>query len=460
MERGKGTAWLASGGSFPSYQRRVMKERICVVGAGRSGAVAAACLAELGHRVCAVDLDVASVAQLREGRAPFSEPGLDELIERNLRAGRLSFATALSEGVPAAHFVLLSVGTPAQGNGEADLSALHAAVRELAPLLAEKALVVTRSTVPVGTNASLADDIRAQNPQAAFDVVANPEFLREGHAVEDFLRPERIVIGARSAEAAQAVARLYDGIDGPVVITDLETAEMIKYAANAYLAASISFINEIANICERVGADVSQVARALALDRRIGEHAYLKAGIGFGGSCLPKDLRALIATAERHQYQPAMLRAIAQVNELQPRRLLARVREVLGELAGLRIAVLGISFKGDTFDPRSSPALALIQLLAQEGARLRTFDPLADETVKDAVGSLAELLPDAYRAAEGCRAVIVATDHSQFRELDLERLGQGMAARVLIDGRNLYDPDVVARAGFSYVGIGRPWRAD
>ncbi len=430
-----------------------------MVGAGRSGAVTAACLAELGHRVCAVDVDAALVDQLREGRAPFYEPGLDDLIERNLRDGRLSFNTALSDGIPAADVVLLSVGTPSRSDGEADLSAIHAAIRELAPLLAENALVVTRSTVPVGTNASLAEKIRAENPNATFDVVANPEFLREGHAVEDFMQPERIVIGARTERAAQAAAGLYDGIDRPILFVDLETAEMIKYAANTYLAASVSFINEIANICERVGADVSQVARALALDRRIGEHAYLTPGIGFGGSCLPKDLQALLCTAERHGYAPTMLRAIAEVNELQPKQVVGHLTEFFEELAGLTVAVLGISFKADTFDVRSSPALAVIRLLAEEGVRIRAFDPLADETVHAQLALPAELCPDAYSAAEGCDALIVATDHSQFKELDLKRIGRSMKSRVLIDGRNLYQPDDVARAGFSYAGIGRGRRA-
>ena len=437
-----------------------MKERVCVVGAGRSGAVAAACLAELGHSVCAVDVDEASVAKLREGKAPFYEPELDELIERNLKAGRLSFTTAYSEGIPEADFVLLSVGTPSQEDGKADLSALKAAIEEIAPLLAENAVVVTRSTVPVGTNASVAEMISARNPNVAFGVASNPEFLREGHAVEDFARPERIVIGASSERAAKATARLYEGIDAPIVFTNLETAEMIKYAANAYLATSVTFINEIANICERVGADVLQVKLALSLDQRIGEHAYLSPGIGFGGSCLPKDLLALIAIAERHDYTPALLQAIADVNELQPRWVVTRLKASFKKLSDLKVAVLGLSFKGDIFDLRNSPAMAVVRLLAEEGVCVHAFDPFADETTEQAVGSLAELYSDAYSAAEGCQALVVATEHSQFKELDLERLGRVMASRVIIDGRNLYEPAAVAGAGFSYTGIGRAWRAD
>lgn len=437
-----------------------MKAHLCVVGAGRSGAVTAACLADLGHSVCAVDVDTAKVASLREGKAPFYEPGLDDLIACNLQAGRLSFTTAFSEGVPDADFVLLAVDTPPQSNGESNLSSLSAAIREVAPLLAQNTVVITRSTVPVGTNASLAEAIRAENANACAAVVSMPEFLREGHAVEDFMRPERIVIGANIEGAAKAAARLYDGIDCPIIFTDLETAELIKYAANAYLAASISFINEIANICGRVGADVSLVSRALALDRRIGQHAYLAPGIGFGGSCLPKDLRALVCTAQRHGYTPLMLKAITEINELQPRQVVAFLEEIFKDLEGLTVAVLGASFKGDTFDLRSSPALAVIRLLAEEGAHVRAFDPLADHTAGEHVGPLAELYPDAYSAAEGCHALIVATEHSQFRELDLKRLGRSMKSPILIDGRNLFDPDRASRAGFSYIGIGRVRRGD
>ncbi len=434
--------------------------RLCVVGVGRSGAVTAACLADLGHYVWAVDVDSVQVAALRAGRAPFYEPGLDDVIARNLNAGRLSFTTQFSEGVPEADAVLLCVATPSQSDGDADLSSLFAAARQIAPLLNDEAIVITRSTVPVGTNASLAETVRAENAVVAFDVAANPEFLREGHAVEDFMRPERVVIGANNERAAAAAARVYDGLGPPIIFTDLETAELIKYAANAYLAASVSFINEIANICERAGADVSLVSRALSMDRRIGKHAYLAPGIGFGGGCLPKDLLALISTAERHGYTPPLLKAIVEVNERQPARVVSYLEELFSDLNGLTMAVLGTSFKGGTFDCRSSPALAVIRLLARAGAGVRAFDPLADGTAQRQLGDLAELCPDAYTAAEGCHALIVATDHSQFRDLDLERLGRLMASRVLIDGRNLFDPVRVVSAGFSHISIGRARRGD
>lgn len=432
-----------------------VKAHLCVIGAGRSGAVTAACLAQLGHRVCAVDVDQERVVTLRSGRAPFFEPGLDELISGNLNAGRLTFTSEYADAVPGAEFVLLSVDTPPRPTGEADLSSLTAAAQRIAPLLADDAVVVTRSTVPIGTNAELAKLIHVANPDATFAVVSNPEFLREGHAVDDFQRPERIVIGAAEERAGTRVAALYGTTDRPVILTDLETAELIKYAANAYLATSISFINEIANIADRFGADVGLVAEALALDRRIGGDAYLRAGIGFGGSCLPKDLRALVHTAELHGYTPTLLRAIVEVNERQPKRVLASLEEFFADLARRPIAVLGLSFKGDTFDLRSSPAVAAIHLLLAAGARVRVFDPLADQAVPAELEAQVELCPDAYTAVEGCDAVIVATDHSVFRALDLEKLRNAMRSPVFIDARNAFDPAVVAQARFVYRGIGR-----
>jgi UDPglucose 6-dehydrogenase len=431
---------------------------LCVVGAGRSGAVTAACLAELGHDVCAVDVDPAHVQTLQGGRASFYEPRLDELIRRNLDAGRLSFSTDYSQGVPDAEFVLLAVGTPPQPNGTADLSHLASAIHDLAPLLAPNATVLTRSTVPVGTNHWVADSVRRENSRAVFEVVSNPEFLREGHAVDDFLEPDRIVIGAANEDAARHAANLYQRLDCPILLVDLETAELIKYAANAYLATSVSFINEIANIAQRVGADITQVSKALALDKRIGPRASLAPGIGFGGSCLPKDLRALVTTAEQHDYHPALLRAVIETNELQPKSVVAALEGVHGDIAGKDIAVLGISFKGGTFDARSSPALSVIAALAERGARVRAFDPLADETAPQYVAALAELAPSMERAVQGCHALVIATDHPEFRELDLARIGRSMAARVLVDGRNLVDAATATAAGFAYIGIGRPQR--
>ena len=433
---------------------------LAVIGAGRSGAVTAACLADLGHTVCAVDVDEERVAQLQSGVAPFLEPRLDAVIARNLKAGRLTFTKDVSMAVPRAEAVLLCVPTPAATDGSSDLSALHSAVESVTPHLAAGATVIVRSTVPVGTNAEVLRRLQAKRPDAALEIASNPEFLREGHAVDDFMRPDRIVIGAGTEQAAQAVAALYSKIDCPIVLTNLATAELVKYAANAYLAASVSFINEIANICERTGADISKITETLALDRRIGKEAYLQPGVGFGGSCLPKDLSALIDTAEAEGYTPHLLHAIAEVNELQPLWVIKRLQDVLRDLAGRSVAVLGISFKGGTFDPRCSPALAIIRLLADAGARVHAFDPLADSTAVAFIDSKAELHTDAYSAATGCHAIVIATDHSQFLELDLLRLGRDMESRLFIDGRNLFDAAQVLNAGFSYIGVGRARRDD
>lgn len=419
------------------------------------GAVTAACLADLGHTVCGVDINAARIAKLRRGQTPFHESNLSEVLKRNLGAGRLSFTTSAAEAVPSADFVLIAVDTPASDSGQADLSSLHAAARDVASSLEGETVVVIRSTVPPGTSASLAPLIRAVNPGARFDIVANPEFLREGFSVADFMRPDRIIIGADDRGAGRRVAGLYRGLRRPILISDLATAEMIKYASNSYLAASISFINEIANICDQVGADVSQVARALAMDKRIGRRAYLSAGIGFGGGCFPKDVSALACLAEGHGYPAPMLRAVMRVNELQPELVLARLKEAFADFSGLRVAVLGLSFKGGTFDLRSSPALAVVRLLAQEGIGVRVFDPLADESVPAEVAGAADISSDPYQAAAGCHALIIATEHPEFRELDLVRIRSSMKSSLLIDGRNLLDTAAALRAGFSYRGIGR-----
>jgi len=438
----------------------LLSAALCVVGAGRSGAVAAAGLAEMGHSVHAVDIDAERVTQLSTGKAPFFEPGLDDLLSHNLKAGRLSFTTAWSEAVPKAEGVLLCVPTPAGGDGNADLSFLDSALNDVIPLLTPGALVITRSTVPIGTNASIGRRIRSERPDLDAAVVSNPEFLREGHAVDDFLRPERVVIGSAGEDAGERAAALFLSLTCPILLMDLETAEVTKYAANAYLATSISFINEIANICERTGADASLVRQALKLDQRIGDNAYIDPGIGFGGSCLPKDISALVRTAEEHGYDPTLLKAVIDVNALQPERVAGHIIDLFSDLSSRKIAVLGISFKGDTFDVRSSPAMAVIRDLKELGVRVHAYDPMADATAKACVAGLADLHHDAYDTVSDCDAVVVATEHSSFRDLDLKRLGEAMASRVLIDGRNLFEPKTVTEAGFSYIGIGRARRGD
>jgi UDPglucose 6-dehydrogenase len=414
----------------------------------------------MGHTVSAVDIDAERIQQLQQGHAQLFEPGLDDLIAANLKAGRISFTTDITDAVPNADAVLLCVPTPAGEDGNADLSMLYSAVQEIGSLLRANTLVVTRSTVPVGTNAELAKRLTREHPDSQASVVSNPEFLREGHAVEDFLQPARVVIGAVEQEVRARAANLYEAFDCPIIMADLETAEIAKYAANAFLATSVSFINEIANICELTGADIEKVTEALALDKRIGPDAYIEPGIGFGGSCLPKDVSALAATAEAHGYEPELIRATINVNARQPERIVEYLNEIFPSLADITIAVLGISFKGDTFDVRSSPALALIRRLNDEGATLHAFDPYADETAESCAGSFATLHNDAYEAAASCDAVIIATDHSEFRDIDLPRLGERMRSRIVIDGRNMLDPEAARSAGFAYVGVGRGRRGN
>jgi UDPglucose 6-dehydrogenase len=432
-----------------------MTNRICVLGAGRLGAVAAACLADIGHTVSAVDTDSRRVRSLARGDPLFHEPGLTELLQRNLANDRLSFTTRAGDGMRGAEFVLIAVDTPQRQDGAADLSALHTAAREIAPYLEEETVIVIRSTVPPGSCASLAPLIRSANPNAGFEIVANPEFLREWRAVDDFLKPDRIVIGSDNRRAARRVASLYRKLRRPTIVCDLATAEMIKYAANAYLAASISFINEIANICDGVGADVSQVAQALAMDKRIGQRAYLSAGIGFGGGCLPKDISALAFVAQAHGYPAPMLRSVMEVNDLQPRLVLVRLQETFPDLAGVTIAVLGLSFKGDTFDLRWSPALAVVRLLAEAGARVRVFDPLAGDLTATELAEAVQVSTSVEQAVIGAQALVIATEHQQLRELNLPKLRSLTKGPLLIDGRNLLDPAAAADAGFTYVGIGR-----
>ena len=432
-----------------------MTARICVVGAGRLGAVNAAGLAELGHTVHAVDIDATRVRKFQSGSTPFHEPGLGEAVQRHMANGILQFSTDIALGVGSADYVFLAIDTPPRADGSADLSNLMAGFESATPHLRARATAVVRSTVPPGTNARLVSALRRSAPDSTVAVVSNPEFLREGLAMEDFLRPDRIVVGSGDRAAARAVAQLYEPLGRPTLITGPETAEIIKYASNAFLAMSISFINEIANICERTGADIEEVTRALRLDRRIGAQAYLSPGIGFGGSCLPKDVAALNHTASERGYEPQLLRAITDVNDAQAPRLLELLTARCGELSGLTVAVLGLSFKGGTFDLRSSPALTLIELLTRRGAAVKAFDPLWDDEAAAELGAGVELCSDAYRAAAGADALVIATDHPDFATLDLKQLRARMANAILLDGRYMIDPAKATEAGFTYAALGR-----
>jgi UDPglucose 6-dehydrogenase len=430
---------------------------ICVVGVGYVGLVTAACFSEFGIDVTCVDIDAGKIGQLQAGHVPIYEPGLEELVRKNLREGRLRFTTDLTEGVEHALVVFLAVGTPPQGDGSADLSFVEAVAREVAETLNGYKVIVTKSTVPVGTGERVAEIIRAhRKTPVAFDVVSNPEFLREGSAIEDFMRPNRVVIGASSEQAVAIMKDLYRPlylIETPFLITDVETAELVKYASNAFLATKISFINEIAQLCEKVGVDVNVVAKGMGLDSRIGSK-FLHAGAGFGGSCFPKDSLALVQMGAAHGVGMELLESVIRVNRGQRVRLLEKIARLAGGLRGKTIGVLGLAFKPNTDDLREAPAVELIDSLLAEGATVRAFDPAATEQAAKLYPTV-EMCKDAYAIAEGADAVVLMTEWNQFRNLDLGRIRDALRQPVFIDGRNVYEPARMEALGFTYEGIGR-----
>ena len=427
---------------------------ICVIGAGYVGMVTAACFADLGNRVTVVEIDASKLERLRAGEMPIFEPGLSELVARNRQQGRLIFTESYAEGLHEAGYAFICVGTPATANGEPDMRYIQSAAESIAGAMTHPLLVINKSTVPVGTGDWVADIIRANLPQPIeFAVVSCPEFLREGAAIADFLHPDRIVLGATDDEAAEAVAQLFFPLRAPLMITDLRTAEMIKYASNAFLAARVSFINEVATICERVGADIQEVAQGMGYDPRISPY-FLQAGLGFGGSCFPKDILALATVAKQQGLQPQMMEAILSVNQRRPGQLVAQLRETLGELRGAIVGVLGLSFKENTDDIRESPSLALAGELLAAGADARGYDPVAGEVARAAMPQL-QLASDAYALAEGADALVVGTAWNEFKHLDMARIRASMRRPVLLDGRNIYDPHTMRELGFEYRGVGR-----
>ena len=433
--------------------------RITMIGTGYVGLVTGACLAEFGHQVICMDKDEAKIASLREGGIPIYEPGLDALVAKNVREGRLAFSTEMAEAVGAAQAVFIAVGTPSsrRGDGYADLTYIHAAARELAVHLTGYTVVVDKSTVPVGTARQVARIIREANPQADFDVVSNPEFLREGAAINDFMRPDRVVLGAESERAIAVMKELYDPLyllSTPFVTTNLETAELIKYAANAFLAVKISFINEMATICEAVGADVKDLAKAVGLDGRIGRK-FLHPGPGYGGSCFPKDTLALLRVAQEHGVAARIVEAGVEVNAAQKARMVKKIRDALGgSEAGKTIAALGLTFKPETDDLRDSPALSILPPLFEKGARIQIHDP-------QAMPQAAQMFPQffyvasPYEACQGADVVVLLTEWNQYRALDLAKIKAVMKAPLFIDLRNVYEPAKMREAGFTYVCVGR-----
>jgi UDPglucose 6-dehydrogenase len=434
---------------------------ISVIGTGYVGLVTGACFAEFGLNVTCMDTDAKRIGKLEKGEIPFYEPGLTELVARGLRDNRLTFTTDMAQAVDQALVIFIAVGTPSRLDGSADLSSVEEVGRGIAAHLSGYKVIATKSTVPVGTAEKLRTLIKTHQRQPVpFDIVSNPEFLREGSAIEDFMRPNRVVIGADSPQAVAIMRDLYRPlylIETPFVITDIPTAEMIKYASNAFLATKVSFINEIANLCERVGADVQVVAKAMGLDQRIGSK-FLHAGPGFGGSCFPKDLAALIHMGEGLGVEMQIAKAAASVNHRQKLLMVDKIRRALGDLQGKTVGVLGLSFKPNTNDLREAPALTIVGALLEAGCAVRAFDPAA---LEEATRLLPAITPcaDPYEAALGSDAVVIITEWNQFRNLDLDRLKAALRQPVLIDLRNVYEPDRVARMGFRYISVGRPERS-
>ena len=437
-----------------------MKKRICVVGTGYAGLANSACLADLGNGVIGVDLDRTKIEQLNQGTLPIYEPGLAEIVKRNLEAGRLSFTTSYDEGMQDAEFVFVCVGTPSGVEGETDLGDVERAAVEIAARIHHPVCIVNRSTVPIGTGDWMLDVISShlEDRQVLFTVVSNPEFLREGSAVYDWMHPDRIVLGATDAAAADQVSQLYRSLGAELIVTDPRTAEMIKYAANAFLASKISFINEMANVCEALGADVRTVAHGMGTDRRISPH-FLEAGIGWGGSCFPKDVKALAYIAAVHGQHPQMLRAVMEINTDQRKRAVTKVREILGGFRGKVIGVWGLSFKPNTDDLRDAPAISIIRMLQNEGAAVRVYDPVSMKGAKQILPRIV-YCDSPYSAAQDADAVFLVTEWNEFKQLDMARVRDLMRQPILLDGRNVYDPQQMREMGFIYRGMGRGYSGE
>ncbi len=430
---------------------------ISVIGTGYVGLVTGTCFAEFGNDVICVDIDAEKIKNLQNGKIPIYEPGLEDLVAKNLREQRLAFTTDLKVAVEKSLVIFIAVGTPAKNDGSADLKFVEDVAKEIAGYFNGYKVIVNKSTVPVGSGKWLAKVIQENLQQkCTFSVVSNPEFLREGSAIEDFMRPNRVVIGAESSEAIAIMKELYSPlylIETPFVITDLESAELIKYASNAFLATKVSFINEIANLCDLVGADVHHVAQGMGLDNRIGKK-FLHPGPGYGGSCFPKDTHALIQVAQKYDYDFQILRATVRVNERQPQFMINKIKTAVGDLKNKTLGVLGLSFKPNTDDMRAAPSVEIINALLKEGAKIKAYDP---EAMVNAKKILPQLIycQDTYEAAKDCDALIFVTEWNQFRSLDLDKIKRLMKSPTVVDLRNIYNPEKIRAKGFHYTSVGR-----
>ena len=427
---------------------------ICVVGAGHVGLVVSACLAELGNKLVCVDDDMSKIDGLRKGTLPFYEPGLHELVHRNMERGTLSFTTSVEAGTESSEVIFLAVGTPQKPNGGADLTHIEGVCKRVARAMDTYKLIIEKSTVPARTGRWIARTVRLNNPRdIEFDVASNPEFLREGSAIQDFIKPDRIVIGVEDKRAADILTELYEPLNAPIVVTNIETAELIKHACNSFLALRISYINAVANICERVGADLMKVAEGMGYDSRIGRE-YLNAGAGYGGYCFPKDVSAFVRVAEEAGYDFELLKAVQEINRFQRQEIVRKARNALRNLRDKTIGVLGLSFKPNTDDMREAPSIDIIGQLQEEGARIRAYDPQAMRNASKILSSV-QLCHDPYEAARDSDALVLITEWEEFKTLDLPRIKRQLKQPVVIDGRNVFDPARMRALGFSYVGVGR-----
>lgn len=429
-------------------------KQICVVGVGYVGLVTGACFADLGNHVVALDVDAKRIQNLKKGILPIYEPGLDELVKRNVAAGRLAFTTSYSEALKGSEFAFIAVGTPSGANGEADLQYVASAAKSIAESMTEPLVIINKSTVPIGTGDWVADIVKGAQPRPIqFSVVSCPEFLREGSAIGDFMSPHRTVIGSLHRDSAEKVAQLHLPLRAPIVITDLRTAEMIKYASNAFLATKISFMNELADLCESVGADIKEVAAGMGYDARIGRH-FLDAGLGWGGSCFPKDVKALAYMAKEKGLTPQILDSVTDVNYARRTNAVKRLSEMVGGLKGKTIGLLGLAFKPNTDDMREAPSIEIAAHLLEAGASVRGYDPVAMDVARPILPGV-EMFKDPYEMAAGCDGLMVITEWNEFKQLDLDLLKARLKGPVVYDGRNIYDPAVMKAKGFIYRAVGR-----
>jgi len=425
---------------------------ICIIGSGHVGLVTGACLAELGNKVICVDNDARKIECLKEGELPFYEPGLEELVHRNANNGRLSFTGSIEEGIKASEIIFISVGTPQNPDDTADTTMVETVIRKISQTIDSYKIVVEKSTVPVKTGKWISKKLNS-NPAVDCDVVSNPEFLREGSALNDFMNPDRIVIGTTSERATKIMTELYKPLKAPVIITNIETAELIKHASNCFLALKISYINAVATICEKTGGDVIKVAEGMGHDSRIGNE-FLNAGVGYGGSCFPKDLAAFIKIAEEVGYDFQLLKAVREINDSQRQQMVNRASNLLNTLAGKTIGILGISFKPHTDDIREAPAIYIIEKLQEAGSMIKVYDPQALRKAREVLVNV-EYCRDPYELAEGCDALLVITEWEEFKNIDLKRIKPLLRQPIIIDGRNIYDPQKMRKLGFTYCGTGR-----